>query len=116
MAGRTGTTQGAGQGPANPDVSFAPRGLPKHRVEGNELLNVDRLQIQLFGNPDTGLVRDRAKLVLNEMNDHESGASLLRVTRNDFFDFPQRLFRQFHDQRAIGRILPLRSRDSRGSP
>ena len=77
----------AGEGAADADVSLPRRGLPEHRVEGDQLQHMDGLDAELGRNPFDRLLRDKAEMLLNEMEQRQSRAPPgHRVVRYDFVD------------------------------
>src|ERR1035437_3408693 len=58
----------------------------KHWVEGHQLVNVDRLESQLGGDPFHRLERDVAETFLYRMQQHQGCAPLIRIMRDQFVD------------------------------
>jgi hypothetical protein len=81
---------GATECTADADVSFARWLLSKHRVEGDQLENIDRWQAELFRDPYYSLVADEPEVFLPQMQQRHGGASpvIARVTRDRFIHFP----------------------------
>src|SRR6185369_11714194 len=82
-----GTAESAAQGATNLQMVFPNLPLVEHRVEGHQLVNIDRLQLQLSSNPFNSLTRDVSELFLHRVQQHERCAPFLGVMRDDFVDF-----------------------------
>ena len=78
---------------ADADVGFARRLLSKHRVEGDQLENIDWLQAELFRDSCHGLVADEPEVFLPQMQQRHGRASpvIARITRDRFIHFPLQL-------------------------
>ena len=94
---------GTAQGAANPDVRFAGGRLPKHRIERDQLENVNRLQLELHGDPAHAFVTDETEFLLPQMEQRHRGAAfpIRRITPDRFIHFPSKLggdtlVRRFH--------------------
>ena len=64
------------------DLMFAWRGLPEHRVERHEFVDVDGLESQLARDPLRGLGRDVAEMFLQCVQQHERRAALHGIMRD----------------------------------
>src|SRR6266478_6733583 len=62
---------------AHSDMGLARRVLPKHRVEGDQLENIDRLQAELFRDPQHSLVANEPEKFLPQMQQWHGRASLV---------------------------------------
>src|SRR6266516_6958265 len=62
---------------ADADMGFARRVLSKHRIEGNKLENIDRLQAELFRDPQYSLVANEPEMFLPQMQQRHGRASLV---------------------------------------
>jgi len=62
---------GAGERAANANVAFAGGMAAEHRVEGDQLEDIDGLELELAGNPGNGVVDDDAKMLLPEMQERQ---------------------------------------------
>lgn len=76
IAKRVTARHGAGEGAANLDQRFARRVLAEHGVEGDELEDVDGLQVELGGDPRDAFRRDVAEGFLPEVEEGEGGTAL----------------------------------------
>ena len=89
LKGRAGlitTKQSAGKRAADLNVSTTDRLLPEHRVKRDHFEHVDRLQLELGGDPFTGVWREMSDILLDEVQQRERGAPLRRVMRNYLVD------------------------------
>ena len=74
--------------------------LPQHRVKGHQLVNVDRLQLQLGRGPFFRLGGYVPKLILQRVEHHQRRAALLRIVLNQPVDFPLQFFGDFKTHRS----------------
>src|SRR5688572_1872547 len=84
----SGTAERAAQRAADFDHVLACRLLAEHRIERDELVNVDRLQAELLRGPLDGLLREPAEVFLQRVQQHQRRAPLLvrRIMRDEFVD------------------------------
>ena len=80
----------AAQGAANANVRLSRRRLPKHRIEGDELENVDRLQIEFRRDPAHAFIADESEFLLPQMQQRHRGAAfpISRIAPDRFIHFP----------------------------
>jgi len=95
IAELVGTAQRAGERAADFDLDFARRMLAEHGVEGDELEDVDRLEVELVGDPLDALGRDVAEGFLPEMEQRQRGAPLGDgIVRDQLVGLPFKPLRQ----------------------
>ncbi len=61
------TAHGTREGSTNPDVGLPDRVTPEHRIKRDQLVNVDWLKFQFLGNPLDRLIRNKAEVLLDQM-------------------------------------------------
>ena len=85
-AGLVTTKKSAGERAADFDVPTTDRLLPEHRVKRDHFEHVDRLQLELGGDPLAGVGREVSYILLDEVQQRERGAPLRRVMRDYLVD------------------------------
>ena len=75
---------------ADPDMRFPGRMLAEHWIKRDHLENIDRLQAELFRDPEDGFVADEPEVFLPQMQQRHRRASTVfaRITRNRIVHFP----------------------------
>src|SRR5882672_4961328 len=81
------TAQGAAQRPANTQMIFSHGFELEHRIECNQLVDIDRLQFQFGSRPFDRLARKKSEMLLERMEQHHGRAALHRVMRDQLIDF-----------------------------
>ena len=72
--------------------------LAEHRVEGDELLDVDRLELELRGDPLDGVARDEALVLLDEVQERQRRAALHRVVRDHLVNLAEGVGLEVHQR------------------
>ena len=71
---RIGARHRAAQGPANANVFPPGRRLPEHRIERDQLENIDRLETELGRDPVHSFVANESEMLLPEMHQRQRDA------------------------------------------
>ena len=90
-------------------ICFLPgRRLPKHRIERDQLENVDRLEPELGRDPGHSFIADETEMFLPQMQQRHRRAALVlrRIMPDRFIHFPLQLggntrARRVHDRREL---------------
>jgi hypothetical protein len=83
-------SHGAAERATDADVRLARGFLTKHRVKGDQLENVNRLEAQLRRDPDYRVIGDETEVFLPQMKQRHGRAPLMfvRVARDCRIHFP----------------------------
>src|SRR5437764_12141482 len=76
----------AAQSSAHAQMVLSYRTRLKHRIESDQLIDIDLLQFEFRGDPFHGLARNETELFLDRMEQHQRSASFLRIMRDHFVD------------------------------
>jgi hypothetical protein len=83
-------SHGAAERATDADVRLARGFRTKHRVKGDQLENVNRLEAELRGDPDYCFIADETEMFLPQMEQRHCRAPLMivRISRDRRIHFP----------------------------